>query len=387
MPLAVFALAAINVAIGTQSFVFAGLLSELAGDLGISIGTAGLLVPASSITFAVAAPFATALVSGFERKRVMVASLAVLALCNALCAIAPTFGWLLALRILGGVVTAFAGSLATVAVTSLVPAEQRGRAFAIVVGGLTVALVLGVPLGSVVGGHFGWRTTFSYSAAVCALSVLLIMAAVPRINPLPGPRATFAPLLRNRAILRVFGLTILGFAAAFTIVAYLGPIINQLTGVTGAGVGVLQAFIGIGSLVGLAAGGMAADRRLIRVGLMVAFAVMALDMSAYAWALGLPAQTTTQPFVAGLIFLLASTMFAAVPMNLAQLSQLAGPATPVALALNGSLVSFGQGLGAIWGGAINDFGGLGWIGAGGAFLATVAFALACLDLKGSHVQG
>ena len=255
MPFAVFGLAAINIAIGTQSFVFAGLLSELAQDLGISIGTAGLLVPASSITFAVAAPFATALVSRIERKRVMVASLAILALCNALCAVAPTFGWLLALRILGGVVTAFAGSLATVAVTSLVPAEQRGRAFAIVVGGLTVALVLGVPLGSVVGGHFGWRTTFGYSAAVCALSVLLITVAVPQINPLPGPRAAFAPLLRNSAILRVFGLTILGFAAAFTIVAYLGPIINRLTGVSGAGVGVLQAFIGIGSLVGLAAGG------------------------------------------------------------------------------------------------------------------------------------
>jgi predicted MFS family arabinose efflux permease len=333
MPLAVFAPAAINIAIGTQSFVFAGLLSELAQDLAISIGTAGLLVPASSITFAVAAPLATALVSKIERKRVMVASLAILALCNALCAIAPTFGWLLALRILGGIVTAFAGSLATVAVTSLVQPEQRGRAFAIVVGGLTVALVLGVPLGSVVGGHFGWRTTFGYSAAVCAFSALLIIAAVPQINPLRGPRPSFAPLLRNSAILRVFGLTILGFAAAFTIVAYLGPIINRLTGVSGAGVGVLQAFIGIGSLVGLAAGGMAADRRMIRAGLMIAFAVMALDMSAYAWALGLPPQTTTQPLVAGLIFLLASTMFAAVPMNLAQLSQLAGPAAPLALQL------------------------------------------------------
>ena len=85
MPLAVFALAAINIAIGTQNFVFVGLLSELAHDLGISIGTAGLLVPASSITFAVAAPFATALVSRIERKRVMMASLAILALCNALC--------------------------------------------------------------------------------------------------------------------------------------------------------------------------------------------------------------------------------------------------------------------------------------------------------------
>ena len=76
MPFAIFALAAINIAIGTQSFVFAGLLSELAQDLGISIGAAGLLVPASSITFAVVAPFATALVTRIERKRVMVASLA-----------------------------------------------------------------------------------------------------------------------------------------------------------------------------------------------------------------------------------------------------------------------------------------------------------------------
>jgi predicted MFS family arabinose efflux permease len=109
LPRAIFALAAINLAIGTQSFVFAGLLSALAQDLGISIGTSGLLVPASSITFAMAAPFATTLVSKIERKRVMVASLAILALCNALCAVAPTFGWLLALRILGSVVTAFAG--------------------------------------------------------------------------------------------------------------------------------------------------------------------------------------------------------------------------------------------------------------------------------------
>ena len=125
---------------------------------------------------------------------------------------------------------------------------------------------------------------------------------------------------------------------------------------------------------------------MIRAGLMISFAVMALDMAVYAWTLGLPPQTTAQPLVAGLIFLLASTMFAAVPMNLAQLSQLARPAAPVALALNGSLVSFGQGIGAIWGGAINDFGGLGWIGVGGAFLAIGAFALACSNPRRLHAE-
>jgi MFS transporter, DHA1 family, inner membrane transport protein len=376
MPFAIFALAAVNIAIGTQTFVFAGLLNELAGDLGVSLGTAGLLVPAASMTFAFTAPFATALVSRFERKRVMLIGLLVLALCNALCAVAPSFGWLFALRILGGIVTAFAGSLASVAVMSLVPPERRGRAFAIVVGGLTVALVLGVPLGSVVGGYFGWRTTFNYSALVCAASALLILLGVPRINPMPGPRAALAPLLRNSAIVRVFGLTMVGFAAAFTIVAYLGPIINHLTGLRGAGVGPLQAFIGVGSFIGLAAGGIAADRRMIKLGLMLTFVLMALDIAAYSWALSMPATSVMQPVVGGLILVLASAMFAAVPMNLAQLSQLAGPAAPVALALNGSLVSLGQGMGAVWGGIINDFAGLVWLGAGGAALAICGFALA-----------
>ena len=378
MPLAIFALAAVNIAIGTQGFVFAGLLSELAGDLAVSVGTAGLLVPAASITFAVAAPFAASLVSTRERRGVMVAGLVMLAVCNAMSAWAPTFSWLFTLRVLGGIATAFVGSLATIAVTSLVPPERRGRAFAIVVGGLTVALAFGVPIGSVVGGYFGWRTTFGYSAAVCALSALIVLFGVPRIDPVPGPRAAFAPLFRSGAILRVFGLTVLGFASAFTIVSYLGPIINSLTGMTGAGVGALQVFIGIGSLLGLVAGGMAADRNLIRFGLIAAFVIMTFDIGAYSWALSLPPQSVAQPVVAGLILVLASTMFAAVPMNLAQLSQLAGPATPVALALNGSLVSLGQGLGAVWGGMINDFVGLAWLGGGGAALAVCGAVLASL---------
>ncbi len=85
---------------------------------------------------------------------------------------------------------------------------------------------------------------------------------------------------------------------------------------------------------------------------MAAFALMAFDLGAYSWTLCLPPKAVVQPVVAGLILVLASTMFAAVPMNLAQLTQLAGRATPLALALNGSLVSLGQGLGAVWGGAI-----------------------------------
>lgn len=105
---------------------------------------------------------------------------------------------------------------------------------------------------------------------------------------MPGPAATFDPLLRGRAIVRVFGLTVLGFASAFTIVADLGPIINRLTGVTGAGVGALQAFIDVGSFLGLAVNGIFADRKVVRLGSIAAFALMAFDLGAYSWTLSIP---------------------------------------------------------------------------------------------------
>ena len=140
MPFAIFALAAINIAIGTQSFVFAGLLTELARDLGVSIGAAGLLVPATSITFAAPSPLATSLVSGFGRKRVMVIGLLALALCNALCAgaflrlaVRTSYPW----RGSDGVCRLAPQRRCDRAGAT---GERRGRAFAIVLGGLTVAL-------------------------------------------------------------------------------------------------------------------------------------------------------------------------------------------------------------------------------------------------------
>ena len=235
------------------------------------------------------------------------------ALCDALCAVAPPFGWLLALRILGGVITAFAGSLPSVAVTALVAGEaagpclrDRGGRADRRAGAWRAPRIGGV-------GH----SSDGARPSATRRGLRVVGVADPacresiRYRTGVGLR-TPSPEWRHS---RVFGLTVLGVAAAFTIVAYLGPIINHLTGVSGAGVEVLQAFIGVGSLVGLAAGGLAADRRMIRAGLMIAFAVMALDMSVYYWALGLPPHTTTQPLVAGLIFLLATTMFAAVPIE------------------------------------------------------------------------
>jgi DHA1 family inner membrane transport protein len=120
LPFVIYVLAAVNVAVGTQSFVFSGLLSELAADLNITVGTAGLLVAASTIVYAALCPFAILLVADRERRGVLVCSLTILGLCNAIAAFAPSFRFLLAARLAGGVAMAFVGTLASGSVPLLV---------------------------------------------------------------------------------------------------------------------------------------------------------------------------------------------------------------------------------------------------------------------------
>ena len=376
MPFAIYVLAAVNIAVGTQSFVFSGLLSELAADLNVTVGTAGLLVSASTIVYAVLSPFTVALVANRERRSVLVSSLTILGLCNAIAAFAPSFRFLLAARLAGGLAMAFVGTLASASVPLLVEPQVRGRAFAIVIGGMTVALVLGVPVGSVVGGAFGWRATFAYAAFVCLVCIVLLAWGMPRVRPEAAVGPVVAALFRNHSIMRTLALTTIGFTSAFVIIPFLGPILQKLTGLQGAGIGGLQAFVGLGSFAGLAIGGIAADRRLHRAGLALSFLLMAVTALLYAYELDAPRQATSYLAAAFLVFLLSVSLFPVIPINLSQLSQLAGPATPVALAVNGSLMSMGQGLGAIIGGRIGDTSGLVWLSIAAAALSVLALMVA-----------
>lgn len=124
--------------------------------------------------------------------------------------------------------------------------KQRGWAFAILMGGLTIAFVLGVPLGWVVGGALGWRATYVFSAFVSLLSPLSILATVQRSRRLRGPRPRMADIAGNGAVLHALALTLIAFTATFTVVAFIGPLITAATAASGAGICALQAFIGVG---------------------------------------------------------------------------------------------------------------------------------------------
>ena len=375
MPFVIYILAAVNVAVGTQSFAFSGLLSELAAELKVSVGTAGLLVPASTMVYAVLAPLTTVVVADRERRGIVVTGLAILGLCNALAAFSPSFGFLLAARLAGGVAMAFVGTLASASVPLLVAPSVRGRAFAIVIGGMTIALVLGVPLGSVVGGAFGWRATFAYAAFVCLVCVVLLVWSMPKVRPDAAIGPAIAMVLRNSSVLYTLAMTTIGFTAAFVIIPFLGPILENLTRLQGAGIGGLLVFVGLGSFAGLAIGGTVADRRLHDTGLSLSFLLMAGTALLYAYELDTPRQATSQLLAALLVFLLAAPLFALIPINLSRLSQSAGPATPVAIAANGSLMSMGQGLGAIIGGWIADASGFAWLSIAAAGVALFGLML------------
>ena len=174
MNLRVFVLALSTFAFGSGAFIFAGLLEPMAADLGVSVGAVGQLQTVYVLTSALAGPPLAFLVGRFERKRVLLLALSAAVLLNLACLLTAEFGALLVLRAILGAIGAMAGPAASASASALVPPERRGSALAIVMGGMTVAFLMGIPLGSVVGSAFGWRSTFLLSAGLSALALAAI---------------------------------------------------------------------------------------------------------------------------------------------------------------------------------------------------------------------
>ena len=171
-------------AIGTGSFVLAGLLGGVAEDLSISVATAGQLITLYAVVYAVGSPVLVTITSRVTRRRLLILSLAVFAVANAAAVAIPSFGPLLASRIVAACAAAvFTPTSAAVAAT-LAPPEKRGRALAVVTGGLTIAFAFGIPLGTLVGDYFGWRAAFVLVGVLGTVGVFGIGGFLPAVeNP------------------------------------------------------------------------------------------------------------------------------------------------------------------------------------------------------------
>ncbi|QKW06129.1 MFS transporter [Streptomyces sp. NA04227] len=262
MPLALLALAVGAFGIGTTEFVMMGLLPDVADDLGISIPAAGHLVSAYALGVVVGAPLLAGVTTRFTRRQVLVGLMVLFVAGNALSALAPGSGWLLAARFLSGLPHgAFFGVGAVVAV-GLVPVERRARAVSLMFLGLTVANVVGVPLATLMGQHFGWRATFLAVAAIGLAAIAALLLLIPHDHARTrstGLRHELAAL-GSLPVWLALGTTVAGFAALFAAYSYITPMLTGTAGFADSTVTVLLALFGVGATVGNLLGGRLADR-------------------------------------------------------------------------------------------------------------------------------
>lgn len=372
----ILVLALASFAMATETYVYAGHLASLAQDLEVSLGAAGQLATVFAVTYAISAPLLSSQLAGIDRRRVILLGLGAIAALNLLAAVMPSFSGLIVIRILCGLAAGVVGPAASAAAAALAPPERRGRAMAVVLAGVTLAFVLGIPLGSVAGAFGGWRATFLF-AGVMALAATAAIAFV--LPPVPaGERSGLASLrvAGEPAVLLPLLLTMVSFAATFTVIAYVGPVVTMISGLEGAGVGVMQAMIGIGSIVGVTLGARNADRPQGAPFLAASFLVSALALSSYSILPQLSLGPTITLLLGLTMIVGAAATFSRTPVIQARLVHAAPEARSAVLALNGSMVFVGQGLGAAVGGLAIHLGGIGTLGALAACLALAGSALA-----------
>lgn len=352
-----------NFTVGTAMYAFLGVLAGLAEDLGVPVARAGQLATGFAVTFAIAAPLLVPSVRRFGTRRVLVVSLAAFGLLNLVSAAAPTFRLLFAARVLAAALSCVFGPLAGALATTMVPAEQRGKALAAVVAGVVLALAAGVPLGTLIGGRFGWRATFAFAGALNLVGAAAIAAGVPDNATSPPGKPSLAFLRRWEAASNLL-LVMLAFAGVFLAFGYIGPLLEELTGFGSRGVGALQAVVGLGGAVGTAVGGVLADRRPTAGVMALCFLAGAFGFlpytALYAWAS--PGSALSVAVCAVALLVGSAAMFALVPVLQFRVVRAAGPEAPTALAFYFSFFYFGQGLGSAAGGLVVAVAGLAQLG-------------------------
>ena len=278
MPLALLALTISAFAIGTTEFVIVGLVPTIAEQLAISLPSAGMLVSIYALGVAIGAPVLTALTGKLPRKQLLLALMVLFTAGNLLAWQAPGYATLVVARLLTGLAHGVFFSIGSTIATSLVPKEKAASAIAIMFGGLTVALVTGVPLGTFIGQHFGWRETF---LAVSVLGVIALIASailVPGNIPgrAPASLADQLKVLTHPRLLMIYAITALGYGGVFTAFTFLAPMMQNLAGFTPNAVSWILLGYGVAVAVGNIWGGKLADKHGAVPALKFIFAALAV---------------------------------------------------------------------------------------------------------------
>ncbi|MFJ3381041.1 MFS transporter [Curtobacterium sp. NPDC090217] len=376
--LALIALALGGFAIGSTEFVAMGLLPNIAEALlptqyaanpDAGIAHAGWLVSAYALGVVVGAPTIAAMSAKFPRKGLLMVLLVGFVVATIASALLPSFGLVLVARFVAGLPHGAYFGIASIVAGDIMGPGKRGKGIAMVLLGLSVANVIGVPAITFIGQNAGWRVAYGVVAVLFAATFFAVSAFVPR-----SARDEHASIGRELRAFRVpqvwlvMGLGAVGFGGFFAVYSYISPLVTNVTGLSESVVPLVLVVVGLGMVVGGVLGGHLADhsvKRTIYVGMFALIGALLVTVLTAQWAVGV--------FVGA--FLLGATSSAIPPAVQSRLMDVAGDAKTIAAALNHSAFNIGNSLGAALGGAViaAGFGFVapGWLGIVLALLGVV----------------
>ncbi len=367
MPLALIVLALSAFAIGTTEFVIMGLLPEVAADLGVSIPGAGWLVTGYALGVAIGAPFMAMVTASWPRKAALLALMGIFIAGNLFCALAADYQMLMIARIVTALCHGAFFGIGSVVAASLVPPNRRASAVALMFTGLTLANVLGVPLGTALGQAAGWRSTFWAVTVIGVVALIGLWRALPHQHDQEkADLRSELRAMRGAGVWLALSTTVFFSASVFALFTYIAPMLGEVTGVSPTGVTWTLLLIGLGLTIGNIVGGKLADWRLgtTLTGVFISLAVLASLFSFTAGAL-IPAEIT--------LFLWAMAAFAAVPALQINVMAFGKDAPNLISTLNIGAFNLGNALGAWVGGVVISRGmGLTDVPLAAAALAVVA---------------
>ena len=366
-------------ALGTDALVISGVLPRIGHDLDVGIGAAGQLITIFSTVYALAAPVLAVVTGNWNRRRVLLLAMSGFVVANALAAAAPNYAVLVLARVLAALAAAMFTPAASAAAASLVEPAERGRALAAVIGGLTLANALGVPLGTLIGQTAGWRATLVFVAAVGVIALAGIGVTLGSM-PSPGVASLSQRLAAARipGVLATLAATALAMCGVFVLYGYLAWFAAVSAGVSGSTLTVLYLVTGVTAVISNLTAGWLIDHmpptRVTAIG-MAGLGVCTLGIAI----LGYAGTDLAVLSIALGLWSLIGWLFN--PAQQQRLLGAGGPRGPITLSLNSAAIYAGQ---AVAGGvgAVALVHGPGVL----ALVATTAVALALLALRVSARQ-
>ena len=343
MRTSILALTTAAFGIGTTEFIIMGLLPNLAHDFHVTIPKAGVLVSGYALSVTVGSPLVALAVSRMERKMSLVLLMGIFVLGNLMCSIAPTFGLLLAARIVTALCHGAFFGAASIVAANLVPPNQRVQAITLMFSGLTLANVVGVPAGTAIGDAFGWRWTFVCIAPIGVVAMIGILALVPKMAAQPVLLSHEFKTVMKPKVQLVLALSTISSVSLFMVYTYIAPMLDAVTHVSSHTITWILVLFGVGITIGNVLGGKLGDWKQMPTVIYGSAAVLATLLL-------MPLAEPHAGAIAAMVLLWGGLHFMAIAPLQARIVYKARRAPSLASTLNQGAFNMGNAVGASLGG-------------------------------------